>query len=236
MPANRMQRYSRREFRRAVVEHHAMGEVEPYNAHDILDLERVREPRIAHVTAGGVCELRLLQMEGRGRKAVEVADVVVVEMRQDHVLNARAVDADESERLDRAAQERAAAHRGHLRPESRVDDERPLGPDRDPQEIVHRHGPVVRIAADEVIRTPRLPRRIADGEQLVMRQGILHHNILCRETGGLAPCSSPESRDPKRWTWSIRASSHETLAASWRTTLPPRTRRFSGDPPTRRQK
>src|SRR5256884_1566482 len=48
-------------------------------------------------------------MELRRREAVEVADVVVVQMCQDHVPHGVAVDADELQGLDRVAQMRPAA-------------------------------------------------------------------------------------------------------------------------------
>ena len=76
-----------------------------------------------HVAAGRVVDLRLLQMELRLRETIESADVVVVQVGQDHVLHGVAVDADELQRIDRIAQERALALRGRLRREAAVDDE-----------------------------------------------------------------------------------------------------------------
>jgi hypothetical protein len=54
----------------------------------------------------------LLQVELRTGKAVKIADMVVVHMCEHDVLDGVAVDADQSQRLDRAAQKaplRAAA-------------------------------------------------------------------------------------------------------------------------------
>jgi hypothetical protein len=104
-----------RKLRAAIVEENALGVVEPHHADDVLHLEGMREARIAHVAPGRVVHLRLLQVELRRRKAVEIADMVVVQVGQDHVLHAVAVDADQLQRLDRIAQMRAPALRRDLR-------------------------------------------------------------------------------------------------------------------------
>jgi hypothetical protein len=102
------------------------------------------------------------------------ADVVVVQVREDHVLHGVAIDADELQGLDRVAQEGALALLRGLLGEAAVDHEGALGAFRDPHEVVHRHRPVVRIAADEMVRPPRLARRIADGEEFVFGQSFSH--------------------------------------------------------------
>ena len=50
----------RRELDRAIVELHALREVQPHDADDILDFERAGEMRIAHVAAGRVVQFDLL--------------------------------------------------------------------------------------------------------------------------------------------------------------------------------
>ena len=74
----------------------------------------MRQPRIGHVVAGRVMHLRLLQVEARLGEAVEVADVVVMQVRQDDIGHLVGVDADELQSLDRIAQEIACAPGGDL--------------------------------------------------------------------------------------------------------------------------
>ena len=154
----------------------------------------MREPRVAHVAPGRVVHLRLLQVELRRREAVEIADMVVVQVRQDHVLHRIAVDADQLQRLDRIAQMRAPALLRDLRGEARVDDEGALGPFRDPEEVVHRHRRIVRIAADEMIRTPRLAHRVADREQLVLGQLVHQCSKNARQGSAVDTLPRPSAR------------------------------------------
>src|SRR6188472_4291900 len=54
MTAGRMDRQAGREFGITVVEHDAARIIEPHESADILDLERMRQPRIPHVAARGI--------------------------------------------------------------------------------------------------------------------------------------------------------------------------------------
>ena len=149
---------------------------------DVLDLEGMRQPRISHVAPGGIGQLALLKMEARVRKPVEIAGMVVMQMGEDDILDRIHIDVERAERLHRTAQERPFPLLRYLRVEAGVDDEGAAAAPRHPHEIVHRHRPVVRIAADEMLAAPRLAGGIADGEELVFRLGhatprdrALHH-------------------------------------------------------------
>ncbi len=48
-------------------------------------------------------------MELRGGERIEIADVIVMQMRDDHILDRVGIDADQRQRLDRIAQEFALA-------------------------------------------------------------------------------------------------------------------------------
>jgi hypothetical protein len=169
-----MQREARRDLHFARMHLHPALEVEPHHADHVLDVEAVADARIAHVLAGGVGHLALLQVEARVRELVEVADMVVVHVGQDHVAHRPGIDAQQRQALDRAAQERALALLGHLGGEARIDDVGATRAHRQPDEIVHRHGAVVRIAADEVIAPLGLARGVAEREDLVLRQRGRH--------------------------------------------------------------
>ena len=101
---------------------HPALEVEAHHADHVLDVEAVAGLGVAHVLARGVGHLAFLQVEARLRKLVEVADVVVVHVREDHVAHVAGLDAQEGEAVDRAAQEGALALLGHLGREAGVDD------------------------------------------------------------------------------------------------------------------
>ena len=138
----------------AVIELDALRKVQPHDADHVLDLEGAGEVRVAHVAAGRVVQFDLLQMELRRREAVIGADMVVMHMGQDHVLDRRGVDADQRQRLRRAAQMPAPARRGDLGGKAGIDDDRAVRRDRHPDEIIHRHRAVMRVAADEMVGAP----------------------------------------------------------------------------------
>jgi len=68
------------------------GEIEPHDVDDIVHLERAGEERVAHIAAGRVMQLDLLQMKLRRREAVERPDMVVVHVGQDHIGDGIAVE------------------------------------------------------------------------------------------------------------------------------------------------
>ena len=105
---------------------------------------------MAHVAAGRVMQFGLLQMELGIRETMKIADMVVVHMGQDHVLDRARVDAEQAERLHRATQERALAPFRYFGVKAGIDDDGPTPAPCHPDEIVHRHRPVMRIAADEM--------------------------------------------------------------------------------------
>ena len=123
MAADRVQRHARRKLRVAVVEHHALGIIQPHDAAHVLDLERMGQARIAHVAPGGVGQLALLEMKPRFRKAVEIADMVVMQMGEDDVLDRIRIDAERGQRLDRTAQKCALALLRYLGVKAGIDDE-----------------------------------------------------------------------------------------------------------------
>jgi hypothetical protein len=67
-----------------------------------------------------------------------------------------------------------AASRGDLGGKAGVDDETALGSDCGPDEIIHRHRPVMRVAADEVIGAPGVALGIADRVKLVFGKMTVH--------------------------------------------------------------
>ena len=62
-------------------------------------------------------------MESRLRKPVEIADVVVMQMREDDVLDRGWINAERAQRFHRTAQERPLPPLRYFRVEAGVDDE-----------------------------------------------------------------------------------------------------------------
>ena len=98
MAARRVNADAGRELGVAVIEQDAPRIVQPHDAADVLDLEGMRQPRIAHVAPGGVGQLALLEMKARVRKAVEIADMVVMQMGEDDILDRVGIDAEQGQR------------------------------------------------------------------------------------------------------------------------------------------
>ena len=119
------------------------------------------------MAARRVVQLDLLEMKRRGREAVECANMVVMHVGQDHVGDRVAVESDQRQCLGGAAQVPPAARRCDFGSEAGVDYKTTLSTNSGPDEIVHRHRAVMRIAADEMIGTPGVALGIADRIELV---------------------------------------------------------------------
>src|SRR3546814_1961965 len=70
-------------------------------------------------------------------------------MRHDHLLDILRLDADHPESLRRAAQEVALARHRLRRVEADIDDDGAAAAEDGPDEIVHRHRPVMRVRSEE---------------------------------------------------------------------------------------
>src|ERR1700722_1760034 len=171
MSADRMHRQAGRKLGVAIVEHHAAGIVQPHHPADVLDLERMRQPRILHVAPGGIEQFAFLQMKPRLRKAVEISDMVVMQMGQNDVFNRIGIDTEGCERLHRVAQECALAPCRYFGVEAGIDHKGSAAAFCHPDEIIHRHRPIMRIATDKVVAAPRLTGGITERKQLVIWLG-----------------------------------------------------------------
>jgi hypothetical protein len=85
-----------------------------------------------------------------------VAYVIVVQVSQDDEGQPCAVDPQGRKPVRRTPQVRPLPLLGHLRGETRVDDDRVLDGDGSPNEVVHGHRTVMRVPAVEVLRAARL--------------------------------------------------------------------------------
>src|SRR5690606_24903576 len=113
---------------------------------------------------------------------IEIASMVVMEMSDDHVLDSLRRDAELSERGPDRADQGPPAPCPAFRRKARIDDDRALALSHHPDEIIHRHGGIMRIGRTyEVLEGPALMQRIAQGEDLPEGHGSAHF------PGGTAP-------------------------------------------------
>src|ERR1700712_1108018 len=122
----------------------------------------MRQPRISHEAPRGIGKLTFLEMESSLWKPVEITRMVVVQVAQDDILNLVRIDIERGERLHWATQECPLSPLRHFRVDPGIDNKGAASPLCQPQEIVHRHRAVVRIAADEVLAPLRIACSIAD--------------------------------------------------------------------------
>jgi hypothetical protein len=107
MPRRKVQRKSRGKIHITLVEFESTLEVEPHHADDILLLEAVAEIGVAYIASGGEGEFAFLEMKARVWQLVKVADVIVVQVRQDDIGDRVRVNIEMPQALDWTAQELA---------------------------------------------------------------------------------------------------------------------------------
>src|SRR5260221_4000491 len=109
--------------------------------------------------------------------------MVVVQVGDHHVFYLRGVDLEQPQGIRRTAQVLASALARHGRRETGVDHDLATLAAHQPHEIVERHGPVVRIAADEVFRgAPRVVR-------ILERVDLVGHFTVTRANFRLPTCT-----------------------------------------------
>src|SRR6266849_10555753 len=101
MARSKMQRQPRGKIYIAFVQFESALEVEPHHADDILLFEAVAEIRVAHLAPGGEGEFAFLEVEARVRQLVKVADVIVVQVRQNYICDRVRLDIEMPQAFDR---------------------------------------------------------------------------------------------------------------------------------------
>jgi hypothetical protein len=122
----------------------------------VIDGEAVVQRRAGHVATGREGHLPVLDVEARRREVTDAPGVVVVQVGDDHVGDGGGVDPDRRQRLGRRSEQAPAPARRVGFAEPGVHHPRGVVADRHPHEVVHRHGRVVGVAADEVLGAPRV--------------------------------------------------------------------------------
>ena len=135
----------------AVVKRHAIGIDTPDQVDHILDVISMAEQPMAHVAAAGVVDFLFLNMKtGIGQQS-DVSSVVIMQVRDHHILNVFRRVAQHRKCGDWTADERAPPFCGGLLVKARVDQNDPLLAANQPHVIIDRHVFVMRIVRDEVV-------------------------------------------------------------------------------------
>src|SRR5262249_22622010 len=117
-----MHAQARSEFVDPVVKLQAAAEQAPHHRAHVLGLKDLPYRGVTHMPAGDIGHLAILEMKGRVWEQVMIAAVVVVHVRDDHVMYMPRLDADHSQTLARAAQYLATSFLAHGAVETGVDD------------------------------------------------------------------------------------------------------------------
>ena len=126
-----------------------------------------QEGAFAGITPGPEGHLAVLHDKGGVGEVGDIADMVVVEMGEDDVVDRGTVNAKPAQPLGRGVKESASAPRRRLAGEAAVDDHRSLRRDRRPDEEIHGRRSVVRVGAIEPRTMRRQALRVLEGIQLV---------------------------------------------------------------------
>ena len=95
MASHAMQRQSRNQLRIAIVEDGLVGEHVLHHHLNVREVEGLPQRLVAHAAASCVRQVAILHMKSRVRETVEIAGVIVMQMRQDDVGHLLGVHADQ---------------------------------------------------------------------------------------------------------------------------------------------
>jgi hypothetical protein len=134
----------------------------------VFGLEGMAQTAVTHAAPGAIGHFAILYVISRARKKRTVARMVVVHVRDDHVLHRVGANADFLQTVLDGMRDRAPTLAGHFGVEPRVYDECARLADHRPDEVVERHRYVVRVAAEKVLGRATVVECIFDGEDTVV--------------------------------------------------------------------
>jgi MFS family permease len=155
----------------AVVERHPALVDEVDQVGHVVGGETVVQCPVGHPPPGGIGHLGVLEVEPGPGELGEAADVVVVEVGQDDVVDGGGIDPDRGQPLGHRSHQCPPPALGVVGVEAGVDDPDPVVRTADdrPDEVVHVHRLVVRVAADEVVGPAGRSLGVLDGVDAVGR-------------------------------------------------------------------
>ena len=138
------------------------------HAHDILGLEWGAQLSMRHRSAGAIAHLGILQVHPRPGKQVMISGVVVMHVSDDDIRHLLVRYSYRPQAFIHGTYQGASALLRLLRAESGIDDYGAVRTHYGPDEVVQRHGSVMRVAAQEVVGGSALEMCVADSENLVV--------------------------------------------------------------------
>src|SRR5215469_6977959 len=87
MAGRKMQRHARRKLAVTVIKFDPSPEVQAHHPQHVLKFETVAEEWITHMAAGSEGHFALLQMKARVWQFVKIANMVIMQVGQDHIRN-----------------------------------------------------------------------------------------------------------------------------------------------------
>ena len=162
-----MQRYPRRQFGVAVMEHHPLAVNVADHADDVINIHGRAVRGIEHMPPGGEGHFPVLKVEIGGREFIEVADMVIMKMGDNDVLDRCRIDTDGGQAFGRTPDQGAAPVIGGFGSETHIDNEGALIGYRRPDKIINGHGFVRVRGVDEVGRCRAFVAGVFDRVQRV---------------------------------------------------------------------
>ena len=137
-------------------------------------------------------------MKARGGEQVEIAGMIVMQMRDDHIPDAPAIDAERGEAVADRATQATAASGAAFRRKARVDDDAARALPQRPDVIIHRHGMIVQIAAAQKIAAskPLLMHRVAQRVDLPFGHPRPRHFVGATPSAFNTSCAALKASRP----------------------------------------
>ena len=127
-----------------------------------------------HIFACGEMQLLFLQVELRLGKTVKMPGMIIMKMCQNNVLNRVCGHTKRRHTVYRTMQKLSSAPGGNSFGKAGVDHHMMIAAAGQPDKIIHRHRPVMRVAANKMFASFGITHGIADSIELIDRQIILH--------------------------------------------------------------
>jgi hypothetical protein len=178
MAADAMHRHTGRNLAVAGMKGNALAIDMADHLRDMLHRKRMPQDPVAHAAPGRIAHLPILQMEARTGKAVEIAGVIIVQVRDDNIPDICGAHPEPRKRIDWIERELAGAGFRLFRVEASVDQDVATMPANQPDEVVEvLSGTLVGVRQEKIhVRRARRHGGIADRIDFI---GVSHRVLSC---------------------------------------------------------
>src|SRR5262249_10254151 len=150
---------------------------------------------MAHAAAARITHLDVLQMIARAWKQVVVAGMVVVQVRNDDILDSLRIDPNRLQAFADRIGDQALALLRHGLVETSIHDKGAARADDRPDKVIERLQHIVRVAADEILRRFAIVVAVADRVDIV---NVIGHWSYPGSGSSRAPRRLPSARCTER--------------------------------------